>query len=530
MDGISHNTGYLCPKGRFGYRYMLEKDRLTKPLIRKRGRWQEATWDEAIKYTGQKLKEIIAASGAQSVAAFASPKMKNEELYLLQKFVRAGLKTNNVGSFSTLSNGIEKNGLDAMFGLTVSTATMDDLKEANVIVVINSDPGQDNLVAELKIKAALKKGAKVVTVASSEIPLVKFSEMWVDSKRGTNTALLNGLCRSILNKKREDASFISAKTEGFEAFKKAMAAFDAGPVSEITGVNKEKLESFFDLVGDPANKVVVVYGIDTLWDKSKNDLQAIGNYMMLSGRAAKPGNGIIVLRDFANAQGLLDMGVDPKYLPGYVKPTDAKGVAGFEKLWGVPLKDVFKPVDLRDAMEKDKIKALIVFGEDPLFAASKLKLTGGAEFMVVVDSFMTETAKQADVVLPAALPIEAEGTVTACDRRVQKTARIFEPAAGMENGEILEGLAKAMGIDLAPKGAKAVADEIGKAVPFYKKLAEGGFWGKDLFEKGFLTADGKAHFALFELDVTPPYGEKERCLFDENYFDTTVGKQIGRVR
>ena len=179
-------------------------------------------------------------------------------------------------------------------------------------------------------------------------------------------------------------------------------------------------------------------------------------------------------------------------------------------------------------MEKDKIKALIVFGEDPLFAASKLKLTGGAEFMVVADSFMTETAKQADVVLPAPLPIETEGTVTASDRRVQKTARVFKPAAGKEYRQILEALAKAMGLELGPKNAKGIGDEIGKAVPSYKKLAEGGFWGRNLFDKGFPTADGKGHFASFELDVTPPYGEKERCLFDENYFDTTVGKQIGR--
>ncbi len=527
-NGTSHNKGYLCPKGRFGYRYMMEKDRLLKPLIRKRGRWQEATWDEAIKYTGRRLKEVIASSGAKSVAAFASPKMKNEDLYLLQKFVRAGLKTNNIGSFSGLSNGIEKNGLDAMLGLTVSTATMDDLKAANVIIVINADPGQDNLIAELKIKAALKRGAKVVTVASSEIPLVKFSDLWIDSKRGANTALVNGICRSIIEKKREDAAFIAGRTEGFEAFRKATAGFDAGLVSEITGVSRGRLASLFDLAGDPANNVVVVYGIDTLWDRSKNDLQAIGNYMMLTGRVAKPGNGIILLRDYANAQGLLDMGVDPRYLPGYVKPGDAKGIAALEKLWGVSLQDVFKPVDLRDAMEKDTIKALIVFGEDPLFAASKLKLTGGAEFMVVVDSFMTETAKQADVVLPAPLPIETDGTVTACDRRVQKTAGIFKPATGMENRQIVEALAKAMGVEPAPKGAKAVADEIGKAVPLYKKLAEGGFWGKGLFEKGFMTDDGKGHFAVFELDVTPPYGEKERCLFDENYFDTTVGKQIGR--
>ena len=111
---------------------------------------------------------------------FASPKLTNEELYLLQKFVRAGLKTNNIGSFSNLVNGAGQDALDSMFGLTVSTATMDDLEKADVIMVINADPSEDNLIAELKIKAALKRGTKVVTVTSSEIPLVKFSDLWID--------------------------------------------------------------------------------------------------------------------------------------------------------------------------------------------------------------------------------------------------------------------------------------------------------------------------------------------------------------
>jgi len=526
VNGGSHNKGYLCTRGRFGYRYMMEEERLHNPLIRKRGRWGETTWEEAIKYAAQGLKAVIAKSGARSVAAFGSPKMTNEELYLLQKFVRQGLGTNNIGSFSNIDGGGEKDALDAMFGLTVSTATMDDLKAADVILVINTDPGRDALVAEIKIKAELKRGAKVITVASSEIPLVKFSHLWIDSKRGTNTALVCGICRYILEKGWESASFIKKRTEGFEEFRESTARFDAGLVAEITGVSREKLQALLDLVGDPKNNVVVVYNIDSLWEKSKNDLQALGNLMMLSGRVGKRGNGIILLRDFANAQGLLDMGVDTGYLPGYVKRGDGPGISALEKLWGVTLQDVFEPVHLREAMEADRIKALMIFGEDPLFATSNLRLTSGAEFMVVVDSFMTATAREADVVLPASLPIETEGTFTACDRRLQRTARILAPAAGMENWRILDALAKAMGVSLAPKGPRAVGNEIRKAVPFYRMIADGPFWGKGLFEKAFMTPDGKGRFALFDLDVTTSSKEKVRCLFDENYFDLMIGKQI----
>ncbi len=452
VDGTSHNKGYLCAKGRFGYRYMMDEKRLLKPMIRRRGEWHDATWDEALTFAARKLTAIAEGSGADSIAALASPKLTNEELYLLQKFVRAGLRTNNIGSFSNLVNGAGRDALDSMFGLTVSTATMDDLQKADVIMVINADPSEDNLIAELKIKAASKRGTKVVTVTSSEIPLVKFSDLWIDAKRGTNTALINGICKAIIENGWEDASFIKKRTEGYEAFKTSMAPFDKASVSEITGVKTEKLEQLFELVANPKAKVAVVYNVDSLWEKSKNDLKAIGNLMMLSGRIGKPGNGIIILRDFANSQGLLDMGVDPAYLPGYVRPGDTARVGALEELWKAPIQDIFKPVNLKEAMERDQIKGLIVFGEDPLFATSNLKLTSGAEFMVVVDSFMTATALEADVVLPASLPIETEGTFTACDRRMQKTAKVFEPKAGMENWQILSALAEKMHVVLSREG------------------------------------------------------------------------------
>jgi predicted molibdopterin-dependent oxidoreductase YjgC len=501
---------------------MMDEKRILKPMIRRRGEWSEAGWDEALTFAAQRLAAVARASGADSIAALASPKLTNEELYLLQKFVRVGLKTNNIGSFTNLIDGAERYALDDMFGLTVSTTGMDELEKADVIIVVNADPSEDNLIAELKIKAAVKKGARLVTAASSEIPLVKFSDLWIDSKRGTNTALINGICRSILDKGLEDAAFIEKRTEGYDAFKASVAPFDPALVSEMTGVRKEKLERLHDLVSNREAKIIVVYSIDSLWEKSRNDLQAIGNFMMLSGRAGKPGSGIIILRDFANSQGLLDMGVDPAYLPGYVRPGDTERIAALERLWGTSLRDVFKPVNLKDAMETERIKGLIVFGEDPLSATSNLKLTSGAEFMVVVDSFMTATAMEADVLLPASLPIETEGARTACDRRVQAAAKIFEPGTGMENWQILAALAEKMHIALTPNDVSRIGEEIKKAVPLYGKLGRGRFWGAGLLDESFMTPSGKGRFAALEPDATPYSGEKMCYLFDENYFRLNI--------
>ena len=445
VNGESHNKGYLCTKGRFGYRYMLDAERLLKPMIRKRGEFRDASWDEALEYAAKKVRSIIETYGPESVAVFGSPRMTNEELYLLQKFVRVGLKTNNIGSFTNLINGVEQDALDEMFGITTSTATTDDLATADVILVVNADLSEENLIAELKIKAAQKKGARLITVSSSEIELNKFADLWIDAKRGTGTALIQSIAKAVIDNGLADNTFIESRTEGYSEFKASVSHMDAGGVSEITGVSKEKLRRLYDLLAQPDQKVIVLYNIDSLWEKSKHDLEAIGNFMMLTGRVGKPGNGIILLRDYANSQGLLDMGVDARYLPGQARNEHGAAVQELSITWGTDVRAVFRPVDLKAQLEGDRIKALLIFGEDPLIATSNLRLTGGVEFMLVVDHFMTATAMEADVVLPASLPLETEGSLTACDRRVQKVKKIFEPSAGMENWQIISALAEAPG-------------------------------------------------------------------------------------
>ncbi len=502
-NGTSHNKGYLCAKGRFGYRYMMDESRLLKPLVRKKGHHVETGWKEAIDHAAGRLKSIIDSHGAESVAVFGSPRLTNEELYLLQKLVRTGLKTNNIASLSNMINGVELNALDEMMGMTVSTATMDDPEKADVIMVVNADISADNLIAELKVKAAQKRGAGLIVVSSTETPLTKLADLWVDSKRGSNTALINGICKAVIDKKWTDAAYIKARTEGYEALSASVAGMDDGVVSELTGVDRGKLTRLAEMAGKPGANVVVIYNIDSLWEKSRNDLKAIGNMMMLTGRIGKPGNGIIVIRDYANSQGLLDMGVDPCLLPGHVPaPGDGSN-------------------NLKDALEREKIKAALIFGEDPFYSTSNLKLLNGVEFLLVVDHFMTPTAADADVVLPASLPLETAGTYTACDRRVQTAAKLFEPSTGKENWQIIIAIARALGMELNVKKAADITREIGKNVAYYHKAA-GGFWGNGLFARKFPTENGRGKFIPVEIDVTPFNIDKKSYLSSEHYVNMKV--------
>ncbi|MGD0235703.1 MAG: NAD(P)-binding protein [Syntrophorhabdales bacterium] len=521
-NGASHNKGYLCPKGRFGYRYMLDEGRLLKPMIRKRGEYKEVAWDEALDYAANKLKAIIEIHGPEAVALFGSPRMTNEELYLLQKFVRAGLKTNNIGSFTNLLNGVEQDALDDMFGITTSTATTDDLATADLILVVNADVSEESLVAELKIKAAQKNGARLVMVSSSEIELNKFADLWIDAKRGTGTALVQGMSRAIIDKGLADTAFIKNRTEGYEAFKESVADLDLGGVSELTGVSKEKLTKLYDFAARPDQNIVVVYNIDSLWEKSRNDLKAIGNFMMLTGRVGKPGNGIILLRDYSNSQGLFDMGTDSRYLPGHIRPEHAKGIGELSSLWGVDLSTLFTPVNLKDLLERDKIKALLIFGEDPLAAPHNVRLTGGVEFMLVLDHFMTPTAMEADVVLPASLPIETEGSFTACDRRVQQVAKIFEPRTGMENWQVISTLAGRMGVTLSYTSVKDIANEIRATIPAYNDMNGGPFWGQSPLRTAFMTTNGKGRFSALPIDLSPYSIDKKQYVSSENYFRLNI--------
>ena len=526
VNGTSHNKGYLCAKGRWGYRYMLEGDRISAPAIKKKGGHVTATWDEAFDFAASRLKSIISTHGPEAVAVFGSPRMTNEELYLLQKFVRTGLKTNNIGSFSNLLNGVEQDALDDVFGITTSTTTMDELAQADVVLVINADLSEENLIAELKVKAAQKTGTRLVTVNSSEIPLNKFSDLWIDAKRGANSALLQGLGRAVIEKGTADMEYIGKKTEGFEEFKDSVASMDVAKVSSMTGVDAEKLSLLYDLLTKPELNVIVLYNIDSPWEKSKNDLKAIGNFLMLTGRVGKPGNGVIILRDFSNSEGLFDMGADSRYLPGNVTLGDSAGIKGVGTHWNFDLKGIFKQIDLKEEMDKDRIKALLIFGEDPLTETVNLKLTGGAEFVVVVDTAMTATAFEADVVLPASLPIETSGTMTSCDRRVQRTAKIFEPPAGMETWQIIAALANRLGMETPWKSVEAITREIGEVNPKYSGVADGGFWGKDFLKDRFMTGSGLGRFSVFAADAAPQSSGKKAYLNSEKFFEVKVRERL----
>lgn len=512
----SHNSGYLCVKGRFGHRYLTGKDRLLKPLVKSGGDngLEETGWEKALDFTAQKVKAIVDKHGPEAVAVLGSPKMSNEELYLLQKFARAGLKTNNIGSFTNLLYGLDQDGLDETMGYTNSTASMDDILDSDLVIVMNGNLSEENLVMEMKIKAARKaRGTKLVLINSSEAKLTKFADLWIDSRKGTNTILLNGVMRELIEKGLVDKTNMGL--EGFDALKEAVAPYAPWKVVEDAGITADKYDLLLEWVEKPDQKIVFVYNVDSPREKSKNDLKAAGNLLLLTGQLNREGSGIILTREYANSTGLLDMGVTPDYLPGFVKPFEAAEITRIGKAWNTGLEKIFKPVDLEEKLLQGEIKALLVFGEDPLVVSDNFKYLKGVEFLMVRDMFRTDTAAEAHVVLPAASYIEQDGSYTACDGRVQNVDRILEPKNGMENWKIIQTLAAKFDTKFNYDSVKAISGEIEKVNRFYSGN------GKGCFNK-----EGKPRFVTYEIDTATLNPELPTLLYSENHYKTKIKSQL----
>lgn len=518
------NRGYLCVKGRFGHRYLMEKDRALNPVIRKKGLVHYVEHDEAINYAGTKIKEIIGKYGADSVALFASPKLSNEELYLLQKLARAGLKTNNIASFSNLFQHKELKSLDESLGLTVSTTTMDSLQKADIIIVINSNLSEENLVMELKIKEAQKKGAKLIVIDSSEIKLARYADLWIDSKKGTNTLLLNILMKMYIENNSIDKKFIKERTNQFGEFYNSICGLDIEESVETIKIDRDKVQTLFEMTKEINSNIIFIYNIDSLRDKAVNDLKALGNLLLLTGRINKENSGIILLKDNCNSTGVLDMGVTPDYLPGYVKAEDKDKVKEISDLWGTDLSAIIGKNGIEEALRKREIKAALIFGEDIYANENFKKYFSNLEFLLVSDAFNTGTLMEADVVLPASTHIEQEGTFTSCDHTVQQANKIVDNNAVTANWETITRLAQQFSTGFSYNTLSDVRNEIKEVNRYYKNMEPGHSITGQMFSNGF--AEKKLNFALYEADLSVFDAVKIPILFQENYYIKNVKLQL----
>ncbi len=471
----SVNKGRICVKGRFGHEFSSSPDRLTSPLIKENGAFRPASWEEAISYVARRLTEIKNKYGPDSIGVLGSSRCTNEDNFVIQKFARAVIGTNNVDNCARLCHASTVTGLGISLGAGAATNSLEEIKDVDLMFVIGSNTAEAHPVIAQMMKANKKENkAKIIVCDPRWVNLARNADLYLAHYPGTDVALLNGMMKVIIDKGLQNQRFIDEHTEDYQVFQKTVAAYDLKKVSGITGVSGELIEKAAVLYAQAKNAMIFYTMGITQHTTGVDNVQSIANLALLTGHIGRHGAGIMALRGQANVQGACDMGALPNVFSGYQKVTDDTVRAKFEKAWKVKLSS--KPglcsTEFTDEALKDKIKAVYSMGENPMMTEPDIqhvkKGLEKLEFLVVQDIFLSETAELADVVFPAACAYEKDGTFVNTERRVQllRSTRA-KPGSSQFDWEIVCNVASAMGYPLAYENTSKIMEEIAALTPAY---------------------------------------------------------------
>ena len=457
------NYGRLCVKGRFGTDFVHHPSRLTAPLIRRTPQtpgqrsaasspddWREASWDEALDTVATRLLDLRDRYGPDSITANASAKATNEDSYLLQKYLRAVIGTNNIDHCARLCHAGSVAGLQLAIGSTAMSNAIAEMPDLECFMVIGSNTAETHPVIATFLKQAVRKhGARLIVVDPRRTEMTRFAELWLREKPGTDTALFNALAHVIVVEKLYDAAFVAARTEGFEEYAAGLAGKTPEWAEAITGVPADDIRRAARIyAGAKAAALYWGMGISQSTHGTDNTL-TLTNLALLCGHIGRPGTGLNPLRGQNNVQGCSDVGGVPSFYTAYQPVTDPAVRAKFEAAWGVPLPAVpgLTTTEMVDGILTGQVKGWYVMGENPLMSephqAHARHAVEHLEFFVSQDIFFNETNVYADVILPAASFAEKDGTFTNSDRRVQRVRRaIPPPGQARADWEIIADLAR----------------------------------------------------------------------------------------
>jgi len=469
--------GQLCVKGWNAYHFVNHPDRLTQPMIRKNGKMEPASWDEALDLVVSKFKETQAANGNDSVTFFSSAKTTNEENYLMMKLARAVFKTNNVDHCARLCHSSTVLGLAATFGSGAMTNSISCMEQADCILVTGSNTTEQHpLIGTRIIQNVVKNGAKLIVADNRKIRLARLADIHVRWKNGTDVAFLNGIMNVIIAEGLEDKEFVRTRTENYAELKKTVANYPPEKAAEICGIKPEEIIKVARMFA-AADRAMIVYSMGiTQHTHGVDNVKSCANLVMLTGNVGRPGTGVNPLRGQNNVQGACDMGALNNVFSGYQQVTDPAAREKFEKAWGVenlPDKPGLTVTTAIDAAAEGQLKALYVMGENPMMSDPDQNHVRQAmeklEFLVVQDIFPTPTTEYADVILPAASYAEKDGTFTSTERRVQRVRKAIEPVGqSRSDWEILCDVARRAGYDqMSYNSAGEIMDEVAAVTPIY---------------------------------------------------------------
>lgn len=468
------NQGHTCLKGRFAFSFYNHPDRLNTPLIRKNGKLEPATWEEAYDFIAEKLNSIKATYGPDAISGISSARCTNEENYLMQKFIRAVVGTNNIDACARVCHSPTALGMQRAFGTGAATNSVIDLKYTDCIMVIGANPTDAHPVTGAKMKQFAMKGKTTIVIDPRRTEIARYATYHLQLRPGTNVALMNMLLYFIIAEGLEAKDFIGKRTEGYEGFKDQIKKLNVDELEKITGVDK-KLVREAAMAYAKAPNAMSFHGLGvTEHSQGSFTVMLISDLAMITGNIGRRGVGVNPLRGQNNVQGAADMGCQPHQGAGYMNSYDPEINKLYEEFYHtkIPMGKGLKIPEMYDASIDGKLKAMWLMGEDLVQTDPNTNLVISAmknlDLLVVQEIFHTETCNYAHVVLPASSFLEKSGTFTNGERRIQKVQAVVAPREGTKpDGEIMVDIMNRMGYPQAPYDPATMLQEIAKIVPFF---------------------------------------------------------------
>ena len=479
------NRGRLCVKGRYGFDYVHNPERLTLPLIRKDNcpktreisenpldNFRTASWAEALDFAASGLVKVREKDGGNALAGFGSAKGSNEEAYLVQKLVRTGFRTNNVDHCTRLCHASSVAALMETIGSGAVTAPFAEAENAEVIIVIGANPTVNHPVAATFIKNAVKAGSTLIVMDPRGQALTRHATHMIQFKPSSDVAMLNGMINTIISEELYDQQYIDGYTEGFEDLKKQTAQFTPERMAPLCGIEANKIKEIARIYAN-ANSALIFWGMGVSQHTHGTDnARCLISLALICGHVGRPGTGLHPLRGQNNVQGASDAGLIPMFYPDYKSVTDTDQLNRWQDFWDTDLdkEKGLTVVEITEAMYNRKIKGAYIMGENPAMSDPDQNHTREAlsrlDHLVVQDIFLTETAAFADVILPATAFPEKDGTFTNTDRRVQLGRKaIPAPGDAKQDWWIIQEIANRMGLSWNYSEPKDIFSEMREVMP-----------------------------------------------------------------
>ncbi|MEV6864902.1 formate dehydrogenase subunit alpha [Streptosporangium subroseum] len=479
------NEGHSCVKGRFAFGYASHPDRQLKPMMRERitDPWREVEWEEAIGYVGRRMLEIQSLHGVGAIGGITSSRCTNEEVYVVQKMVRAAFGNNNVDTCARVCHSPTGYGLKQTYGTSAGTQDFKSVDQADVILVIGANPTDAHPVFASRIKRRLRKGAQLIVADPRKIDLVRSPHIEAQHHLrvmpGTNVALINAMGHVVVTEGLVDREFVAERCEDFSEWERFIADPEHSPeaVEEITGIPAADLRAATRLYAGARN-ATIMYGLGvTEHSQGSTMVMGMANLAMATGNIGREGVGVNPLRGQNNVQGSCDMGSFPHELPGYRHVSDDAVRSTFETLWGAVLQSEpgLRIPNMFDAAVDGSFRALFVQGEDIVQSDPNTKHVTGAlsamDLVVVQDLFLNETSKYAHVFLPGTSFLEKNGTFTNAERRINRVRPVMAPKTGKHEWQIVCEIAQAMGYPMKYDDSSQIMDEIAMTTPTFSGVS-----------------------------------------------------------